>query len=161
MTKKLCESQYERQNSRKGYDRPVGVIQNTGQGIVPSGECSKQTEHTTSLDARNVLCAGGVGEDVPEREEQEGHVKREEEEEEGDGRTQRGHEQDGGEDEPAEEEEAEGIAEVLGAGVGSGDVESTGRQGDGDGDPETTVGRESGSTEGVADGHFPAIGLVD
>lgn len=90
---------------------------------------------------------------------EESEVEREEEQEEGDGGAQRAEQQDGREDEPAGEEEAEGVVEVVdvrGARLVRGsDVEATGGEHDTDGDPEASVGGESCGTEGVSYGHFP------
>lgn len=118
--------------------------------------------------------------EVADSEQQEGEVEPEEEREEGDGRTEGEEQEDGGEDEPAldwssdqyrslgrrlplhvetyEEEEAKGVVKGRRSAFGfdgRGDLESTGGQDDGEGKPESTVGRERRGTEGVADGHFP------
>lgn len=139
-----------------GGDEPV--IGNTGKGIVPRHERSKQAEVTAGLDRGSVgNTLGGL--EVADGEQEEGHVEEEEQQEEGDGGAQGAEHEDGGEDEPAREEEAKGVGEVVGAGglggVRADDVEAAGGQDDGEGEPEAAVGGERGGTEGVANSHFP------
>lgn len=97
---------------------------------------------------------------VTNTKEQESEVKSEEKQEECDGRSERAHQQDEGEDEPAHQEESESVVESSRgtATVGRDDVEATGSQDDREGNPETTVGGESSSTESVAAGNLPHTG---
>jgi hypothetical protein len=104
---------------------------------------------------------------VSDTQQQESHVEREEEEKEGDGGSERAEKQQEGEDEPAHEEETEGVEECGFAALHECrfDLEASGGQDDGEGEPETSVGGEGGGTEGVTYGHFPlrvlAIALVE
>lgn len=50
--------------------------------------------------------------------------------------------------------EAEDVVESV-AVVSASDFETTGGEDDSSANPETTVRRESSSTKGVSDGHFP------
>jgi hypothetical protein len=63
-----------------------------------------------------------------------------------------------------EQEETEGVVEWGGITAclakSLADLESTGSQDDSESEPETTVGRESGGTKGVTDGHFPVDALA-
>jgi hypothetical protein len=63
----------------------------------------------------------------------------------------------GGEKKTYHQEEAEGVVEGVGAcaAEGSDDVETAGGEGDADRDPEAAIGGERGSTESVANSHFP------
>lgn len=65
-------------------EEAVGVVRNTGERIVPGQECRKDTESASSLDAAFVGSAAAVLE-VANAEEEEGHVKGEEQQEESDG----------------------------------------------------------------------------
>ena len=159
-------------------EEAVGVVGDTGEGVVPGGEGGEQAEEAAGLDDGRVGLALGVAVDVADTEQQEGQVEEEEEQEEGHGGAQGAEEQDRGEDEPAldklvsgkrevsggggayEEEQAEGVIEHGGAAGffdGRGNLESTGGQDDGKGQPEAAVRGQGGGTKGVADGHFPVI----
>ena len=66
----------------------------------------------------------------------------------------------GEKDETNHEVEAKGVCEpncAVGLFDRSYNFKSSGCQGDCEGDPETTVGRERGSTESVANSHFPGV----
>ncbi len=52
------------------------------------------------------------------------------------------------------------ICWVFGSSIGGGDLETAGSKDDSVRKPEATVGRESSSTKGVADSHFPVNRLV-
>lgn len=141
-------------------EEAVAAVGNTGQGVVPGGKGSQETEETTGLDDRRVGLAVGVALEVTDTEQQEGDIEEEEQEEESHGGSQGAEQQDGGEDEPAHEEKTEGVLEHGGlATVGFDesflDVETTGGQDNGEGDPETTIGGQSSGTKGVTDSHFP------
>jgi hypothetical protein len=99
---------------------------------------------------------------VSNTQQQERHGERKEQEEEGDSGSERAEKQDESEDEPAHEEQAEGVKErSFGFGGELGfDVDWAGDEYDGEGDPEAAVGGEGGGAEGVAYGHFPDCGLV-
>ena len=94
----------------------------------------------------------------------EGDIQSKEKQEEHDGGAQRAEKQDGGEDEPAGKEDADSRSAHLGVdslgcfgSIGSvlaKDVPGRSKK-NGIGDPEATERRESSSTEGVANSHFP------
>lgn len=148
----------------------------------PRQECGQEAENTASFETSGHWRSVD-GEDVGDTQHQECHVEGEEEGEEGDCRPQCAEQQNEGEDEPSlqfkrselllqtdhqtrrflgtyEKVEAERIVEVGGARFlkSRDDLETAGRQDDGCADPETTVGRKSGRTEGIANSHFP-VGL--
>jgi len=133
----------------------VGLLGDTGVGVVPGEEGSEETKDTTSLDEAGVGDTGGHvwADEMPESEEEEGEIEGEEEREEGDGGLHGAEEEDKGEDEPAHEVEAKDILEFSWR-VGVWDTEGGGVD-DGPRDPEATVGGESGGSKGVAASHFP------
>lgn len=151
----------------------VAAVCDTGQGVVPGNECSKNAKDATSLDAGSVGSSGVVLQ-VSNAKHQECHVKSEEEGEEGDSRAERADQQQKGKDEPAlsngqymvgaramtsthHEVEAERV--VKGAGArsleGRGNLETAGGKDNGSANPKATVRRKRSSTKGVAHGHFP------
>ena len=157
-----------RSKKEKEYTPAIG---DTGKGIVPRQEGCEHAKAATSL-GELVGCLHGavVAGVVAAGEHEEGQIQGEEEHEEHDGRAQRAQQQDGGEDEPACQEEAEHRVRHLGIdGLGrlglvwpaGADNVPVGGEHDAVGDPEAAVGRESGGTEGVADGHFPKSVLSD
>lgn len=81
-------------------EEAVAAIGNTGKGVVPGNEGSKDTKDTTGLDAAGVGRAGAVLE-VTNSEHQECKVKGEEQREERDGRAQSTDQQEEGKDEPS------------------------------------------------------------
>lgn len=85
----------------RDYEEAVGVVGNTGQGVVPGGKGRHETEETTGHDDGRVGLALGVTVDVPNTQQQEGQVQEEEQQEEGHRRSQGAEEKDSGEDEPA------------------------------------------------------------
>ena len=90
----------------------IPVIGDTGQRVVPGHESGEETKVAAGLDNRRLggaICCL----EIPDGKQEEGHVKEEEEQEEGKGGAQGAHHQDSGEDEPASEEETEGIGEVI------------------------------------------------
>lgn len=61
------------------------------------------------------------------------------------------------------QEETEGVIELGSVTTGAEsllDLETTGSQDNGERQPETTVGRESSSTESVTNSHFPASAVL-
>lgn len=139
------------------------AVCNTSKGIIPR---QKRRQHAESAAGhvqrvRRIHGAGRCGVGAAGQHE-EAQVEREEEHEEHDGRAQRAEQENGGEDEPAREEEGERRlrhGRVL-VGAALADDVPVGREQDAIGDPEAAVRRESGSTKGVADGHFPGGVLV-
>jgi len=145
---------------RDGDDEEgVAVIRNTSQRIIPRQKRSEQSKVSAGLDQVRIGVSLGISLEVADEQEQEGEIEGEEEQEEGDSGTQRADQQDGGEDEPAREEEAKGVVEVVGVRGGRlvccYNAEAAGGEHDADGDPETTVGGESSGTKGVSYSHFP------
>ncbi|KAH8695133.1 hypothetical protein BGW36DRAFT_429020 [Talaromyces proteolyticus] len=128
------------------WDAPI--IGNTSKGIVPGQEGGEQATVSPHLDEGD-LGGTALAVQVAEGEEEEGEVEEEEEQEEGDSGAQGAEDEDG----------AEGVGEVVDAGgvigIGGDDIEASGGEDDGEGEPEAAVGSECGSTEGVTDGHFP------
>lgn len=146
-------------NDEKG----VALVCNTREGIVPGDEGSEKSKHTTGLDQCDVNLSGIVQDKVSNSQEEEGHVESEEQQEEGDGRAECAEEEESGEDEPSSEEESNSMVKIVVRvllGVSSGDGEATWGVDDGVRDPETSVRRESSSTESVSDGHFPVTLLA-
>ena len=162
--------------SNRHDEEAVAAVGNTGQGVVPSGECSQETEETTCLDDGGVGLASGVPLQVTNTKQQEGQVQEQEEAEEGDSGSQSAEQQDGGKDEPAlrrivsamlilpaidqayQQVQSHRVVKHGGATGGFNrrlDLEPTGGQDDSESEPETTVGGESSSTESVTDSHFP------
>lgn len=143
-------------------EKAVSGVRNTGQGVVPGRKRGDDTKRTARPDQTGHWRATvGAVVEISEAEEEEGHVESEEEDEEGDCGTQRAEQEKEGEDEPAHEEETEDVVEgVCLAAVCGYDVESARGEDDGEGDPETTVGRKGCGTESVADRHFPGMGLA-
>jgi hypothetical protein len=135
------------------------IIRNTSQRVIPRQKRSEQPKVSTSLDQAHVGLSLGIGLQVADGQKEESEVERKEEHEKGDGGAQSAEQQDSREDEPAGEEEAEGVVEVVdvrgGRRVRGYDVEAAGGEHDADGDPEASVGGESCGTEGVSYGHFP------
>lgn len=135
----------------------VGLVLNTGVGVVPGEEGSEETKDTTGLLQSEVAGSSHATrvEEVRQGQAEEGDVEGEEEGEEGNGRAHGAEEEDKGEDEPAHEVEAESVVKcstvttvsLLDLEEGSLDA--------GPRDPETTVRRESSSRESVARSHFP------
>ena len=80
---------------------PVRIICDTSQSIVPSQERCQQSEETASLHDVQVGRALGGALQVGDAEEEEGHIKGEEEREEGDGRAEGAEDEEGCEDKPA------------------------------------------------------------
>jgi hypothetical protein len=134
----------------------VGVISDTSQGIVPSSKGSQETKVTSSLDARAVGRTVDWSE-VANGQKQEGEIQEEKEQEEGNGRSKGADQQDGREDPPANKEETEDTEEGVAAfsRVSGTNLKSTRGQDDSEGDPESTVRRESCSTKGISNRHFP------
>lgn len=87
--------------SNRDDEEAVAAVGNTSQGVVPSGECSQETEETTRLDDGSVGLASRVPLQVTNTKQQEGQVQEQEEAEEGDSGPQGAEQQDSGEDEPA------------------------------------------------------------
>jgi hypothetical protein len=144
--------------SNRDDEEAVAAVGNTSQGVVPSGECSQETEETTRLDDGSVGLASRVPLQVTNTKQQEGQVQEQEEAEEGDSGPQGAEQQDGGEDEPAQQVQSHRVVEHGGATGGFNrrlDLEPTGGQDNGERDPETSVGGQSSGTEGVSDSHFP------
>jgi len=141
----------------RGVDEAVRRVPQADGGVVPSNECSNETQNASCLDAVDVLLAGAVLE-VADGEEEEGEVEEEEEEEESKRGPEGADDQDGVKDEPADQVEAQGVLEILGAGRVTGDdavAVATASDDVGVADPEAAVRRERGGSEGVADGKFP------
>lgn len=82
-------------------EEAVAGVGNTGQGVVPGGESSQETEESTSLDNGRVRQALVVALDVSNSEQQEAKVQSQEEREEGNSGLQGAKQQDESEDEPA------------------------------------------------------------
>lgn len=162
--------------SNRDDEEAVAAVGNTGQGVVPSGECSQETEETTCLDDGGVGLASRVPLQVTNTKQQEGQVQEQEEAEEGDSGSQSAEQQDGGENEPAlrrivsaalilpaidqayQQVQSHRVVKHGGATGGFNrrlDLEPTGGQDNGERDPETSVGGQSSGTEGVSDSHFP------
>ena len=145
------------------YEEGVAGVRNTGKGVVPSDEGSKESEDTTSLDESVVNLSNTVQDEVSDCQHEEGHVEEEEEQEEGDGRAECAEEEKGREDEPSSQEESDSVVEIsvgVVLGVCGGNLESSWGVDDSVREPETTVRRKCSSTESVANGHFPVILLV-
>jgi len=87
-------------------------------------------------------------------EEQEGDPEEEEDGAEGDGRLVGGDEHDEGEGEPGHQVDAEGVVELACISVGGEDTRGW-PEDEGEGDPESTVRRESSCTEGVTSRELP------
>jgi hypothetical protein len=161
-------------------EEAVAGVGDTRKSVVPSGESSQETEHTTSLG--NLGVGGGASTlQVGNTEQEEGQVQEKEEQEEGDGRLQGADDQDSGEDEPTlmillvflimhtkeeaktyHQEQTEGVVEVLTgcATQALRNLEPAGGQHDRKREPETTIRRQSGGTKGVTDSHFPTKALA-
>jgi hypothetical protein len=120
---------------------------------VVGNRSGEETEATADLDELDVAI------EVSDHEEHEGDVK---EEEEGSSRSvgsERGHEHDEGEDEPRREEEAKSVVELMSGSVSVTSDDTRARKQDSSvADPESAVGSEGGSTEGVATDEFPHAG---
>ena len=136
-------------------EEAVTVVGKTGEGIVPSGKCSKEAEETTSL------LDGGVriitdGHQVGDSQQQEGQIQEEEQQEEGHGGAKGAEEQDRGEDEPSHQEETQRVIEGRGALCNEAvfNIEAW-SQDNSKGDPETSIRRERCGTKSVSDCHFP------
>lgn len=82
-------------------EEAVASIGDTGEGIVPGGESSQETEETTGLLDVGVGVAVGTALQVCDTEQEEGQIQGEEQQEEGDGGLEGAEQHDGGEDEPA------------------------------------------------------------
>lgn len=137
----------------------VAAVLHSGQGVVPGKERGKETKHAASLlEAEGSSRVAQIVGILLASQKQESDVQGEEEEEEHEGGSQSAQEEESGEDEPAGEEEAErtGHMALVGSG-GRGDAPA-GSQENAVGDPETTVGGQSGSAKGVSAGHFPHAG---
>jgi hypothetical protein len=139
----------------------VGVLHEQRSKAInlPRGESGKDTKGTTSSQQTSVSVTSGVVVQVGKAEEEECHVKREEEDEESDGRAECANQQQESEDEPSEEIETERVRE-CGCRFfleRRHDCEATGSEDDSRSNPEASVRRESGGTESVASGHFPAV----
>lgn len=168
-------------------EEAVASVGDTGEGIVPGGEGSQETEQTTSL--LDIGIGGTISTllQVSDTEQEEGQVQEEEQQEEGDGRFEGANQHDGGKDEPTlwevsdrdrgssrlrvdaiwkgltyHQEQTEGIVEFGGV-CGQQfvfDLKSTGGQNNGEGEPEATVRGQSSCTKSVTDSHFPANATV-
>jgi len=141
----------------RGFDEAVRRVPQADRGVVPSDESSNETQNASRLDAVDILLAAAVLE-VANGEEEEGEVQEEEEEEESEGGLEGADAKDGVEDEPADQVEAQGVLEVLGAGLVAGEdavAVVTARDDVGVADPEATVRGERRGSESVADGEFP------
>lgn len=158
-------------------EEAVGCVGNTGQGIVPGHESCNDAKGTSGPSETGVRRA--IFQDqVRTSQEEECQVQGEEEEEEGDGGLQGADKEEEGEDEPAlkisqvrgeikldvyrsvtyhqiKSERVEQGFGVLSGLDGFFNLEPSRSENDGEGDPETTVGGQSGSTKGVANSHFP------
>lgn len=141
-------------------EEAVAVVGQTSQGVVPGGESSEETEESTSLLDATVGDTGIVVVDVSNTQQEEGQIQGEEQGEEGNSGAEGAEDQDGGEDEPAHQEETHGVCERDGPKTRL-DFEATRGQNNGKREPETAVRGESSGTEGVTNGHFPGISLVD
>ena len=91
----------EKGRKRRKPDIPIRIIRNTGQSVIPRGEGGEEGEEPAGLDDGSVRHPHRVAVQVPNAQQQEGQVEREEEREEGDGRAERAEHEDEGEDEPA------------------------------------------------------------
>jgi len=80
---------------------PVRVIQDTSECVVPRQECRQQCEEATSFLDRAVDPTFCVGVQICDREEQECHIKGEEQREESNGRAEGRQQEEESEDEPA------------------------------------------------------------
>jgi len=152
---------------RDGDDEErVTRISDTSKGIIPRQERRKNTKIPTCLDQGSVSLTLGIGVQISKEQAQESQVEREEQHEECDGRAKRAEQQDKRKDEPAGEEISECVVEVVNAVAGCGscsvcgsvgfyDLESAWCEDDGEGKPETAVGRESCGAESVSYSHFP------
>ena len=139
---------------------PVGVIGDTGEGIVPCEESSKQTEETSSLDAAgHGLSRASLH--VTNSKHQESKIEGKEQQEECHSRAQGTDQQDEGENEPADQVKPERVEEwrfIAGAESKSLlDLESARCENDSERKPEATIRGQSCSTESVSDGHFPWV----
>ena len=85
--------------------------------IVPCSESSQEAESTSGNNAV-ALGSGAVVLEVANTEHEECHVEREEEEKEGHGGSEGAEQQKEGKDEPAHEEETEGVQESSLADIG-------------------------------------------
>lgn len=139
----------------------VRIISNTSQRIIPRQESREHAKIATSLRQRALWCTRITRIQSPKEQTQKGQIQSKKQHEECYRGAQCAEKQDGGEDEPAREEEAECVVEVVGVFsrgfVGGDDAETTRCEDDGDGDPETAVGGEGCGSEGVAYGHFPVF----
>jgi hypothetical protein len=119
----------------------IPIISNTGKGVVPGHESSEETKVATGLDDARLGGASG-GLEVTDREQKEGHIQEEKQQEESQGRAQGAQHHHGSEDEPASEEVAKGVVEVIGTRccgrVGINNVEER-SQDNSEGNPETTI----------------------
>lgn len=84
-----------------------------------------------------------------------GNIQGEEEHEKCKRRANCADKQESSEDEPPSQIETDRMVKVILVRVGIANREATGCQDNSEGDPESTVGRERGSTEGVAYSHLP------
>lgn len=94
---------------------------------------------------------------------EKGQIEREKEGKERHSGAESAHQEKRGEDEPTHKVQAEGVEEGSLADLSKTglDGETTGGQNDGERQPETSVGGEGGSTESVADSHFPGVVLEE
>lgn len=146
--------------SNRHDEEAVAVVSQTGQGVIPRGKGSHETEETTSHEDGLVGLAGGlVALDVADTQQQESQVQEEEQQEEGNGRSQSAEEQDGREDEPAHQVQTERVVphRLAFRGQSLHDFEPTGGEHDRERQPEPSVRRQSSSTESVTNSHFPIV----
>jgi hypothetical protein len=94
----MCQQYVEQ--IKNCWDVRVGVIKDTGHGVVPSSESSQETETTSGLDELCLWASTG-GENVPESEHEEGHVEGKEEKEERNCGSESCNQEESSEDEPA------------------------------------------------------------
>ena len=142
--------------SLRAQENYLRAVLKSGKGVVPSKESSEETKQTASLLKSH---AGGfiteIEGELLTSQEEESKVQGEKQEEKSDCGLQGAQDHNKGEDEPTTQEETENtISFTPVRTVSSKEVEVRGKN-DGVGDPETTVRRESSSTEGVASRHFP------
>lgn len=82
-------------------EEAVAVVRNTGEGVVPGGECGHETKETTGLDDGRVGLILRVAVEVTNTQQQETKVEEEEQQEESHCGSQGAEEQNGGENEPS------------------------------------------------------------
>ena len=122
----------------------VVVIEDLSDGGIPCSEGSGETKPASSLAAIGIssVCTDG--------EEEESHVKDEEEEYKDNGMTERGNKHKECEYEPSEEVEGDGGSQFLGVGTISLNNAKLGDEDDTVGKPEATVAAKGCSSEGVS-----------